>query len=127
MRIYVITKGEYSDYGIVAVAIDKDKAEELRIAYSDKWGDAMIEEYETDDYYAEKGRFYIVNIGMRGAVKVYDTGVPDIDDRNKVCIAEDYRTHRKYYTVQVKATDEEHAKKIGCDLVAKYKAERAGL
>jgi len=126
MKIYVITKGEYSDYGIVAVAIDKDKAEELRIAYSGL-DEAMIEEYETDDYYAEKGKFYRVNIGMRGAVSVYETGVPDVTERNKVFIIEDFRTHRKCYTVQVKAADEKHAKKIGCDLVSKYKAEKAGL
>lgn len=29
MKVYVITSGEYSDYGIEAVCLDKDKAEQI--------------------------------------------------------------------------------------------------
>ena len=49
MKVYVITKGEYSDYGICGVAIDKDKAEILRKFYSDRYDEAEIEEYDTEE------------------------------------------------------------------------------
>lgn len=127
MIVYVITKGEYSDYGIVAVTLEKEKAEELKILYSDSWGEAMIETYDTDDYYVENGRFYIVEIGKKSAINVQEVGVISMDDRNEVKLITDWRTKKEKYVVYVKANDEEHAKKIGADLVAKYKAQEQGI
>lgn len=49
MKIYVITKGDYSDYHICAVATDRQKAELLKIFHSTDYDNAEIEEYETDD------------------------------------------------------------------------------
>lgn len=50
MKVYVITKGSYSDYGICAVTTDRETAEKLQIKYSDCWDSAGIEEYDTDHY-----------------------------------------------------------------------------
>ena len=50
MKAYVITKGEYSDYKIYAVTLDKEQAELLKAEYSDKWDEAFIEEYDTDRF-----------------------------------------------------------------------------
>ena len=127
MIVYVITKGEYSDYGIEAVALEKEKAEELKILYSDSWGEAMIETYDTDDYYVENGRFYIVEIGKKSAINVQEVGVISMNDRNEVKLITDWRTKKEKYVVYVKANDEEHAKKIASDLVAKYKAQEQGI
>ena len=127
MIVYVITRGEYSDYGIFAVALEKEKAEELRELYSDKWDEAMIETYDTDDYYVEKGRFYRVEIGKRSAIRVRETGIICIEDRNKVSFGRNWHTKTEEYSVFVKAKDEEQAKKIGADLVAKYKAQQQGI
>ena len=124
MIVYVITRGEYSDYGIVAVTLEKEKAEELKKLYTDEWHEAMIETYDTDDYYVENGRFYGVEIGERSAIKAIKiNSVISVDDRNKVSLMH----NREDYFVYVKAKDEEHAKKIGADLVAKYKAEEQGV
>ena len=127
MIVYVVTKGEYSDYGICAVTLDKDKADELCHRFSDSWGDAYIETYDTDDYDSDKGRFYQVKIGKRSLLKVREIGVVGLDERNRVFTDTDRRTHTKYYFVNVKTKDEEHAKKIGSDLVAKYKAQEQGI
>lgn len=128
MIVYVITKGEYSDYGIEAVTLEKEKAEELREKYSDDWCDANIEIYDTDDYYVEKGRFYRVSIGKRSTIEVEKTNfVISVKDKNKVILVKDWRTNSEKYVVYVKAKDEEHAKKIGADLVAKYKAQQQGI
>ena len=128
MIVYVITKGEYSDYGIEAVTLEKEKAEELRILYSDSWCDAMIETYDTDDYYVEKGRFYEVRIGKSSAINIRETGyIVSVENRNKVSLIRNRKTNEDDYAVFVKAKDEEHAKKIGADLVAKYKAQQQGI
>lgn len=126
MKIYVITVGDYSDYHICAVALSKEKAEDLRERYSDKWNEAQIEEYDTDDYYIEKGRFYHVQAGKRTFIGVREIGVVESCDRNRVFVTH-YRNDRMFYNVYVKAMDEVHAKKIGMDLIAKFKAERQEL
>ena len=53
MKVYVITSGEYSDYGIQTVALSREKAELIcatlnspKRDYSDA---ATIEEYDTDE------------------------------------------------------------------------------
>lgn len=53
MKIYVITSGCYSDYHIDAVTDDKDKAEFLKLKFSDEHDEANIEEYDTDKYQVE--------------------------------------------------------------------------
>lgn len=123
MIVYVITKGEYSDYGIYAVTLEKEKAEKLKKLYSDKWDDAMIETYDTDDYYVEKGRFYEVILGKRVGIRVREIRPVCVYDRNEVRTMRNFKTKEREYVVYVKAKDEEKAKKIGADLVAKYKAE----
>ena len=46
MKIYIITKGCYSDYHICNVTADYEKAKRYKEAYSDNWGEACIEVYE---------------------------------------------------------------------------------
>lgn len=91
MLIYVITKGCYSDYHIAAVTDDKEKAEFLKMKFSDEYDAAEIEEYDTDNYSVEGIQnmklFYwkvLINNGdsmvypyLSGNqyFKVYDTGI----------------------------------------------------
>ena len=53
MKIYIITSGCYSDYHIDAVTDDKEKAEFLKLKYSNEYDPANIEEYDTDEYSVE--------------------------------------------------------------------------
>lgn len=48
MKIYVVTKGCYSDYHIVAATLDKDVAEAIRAKFDGNgiWDEATIEEFE---------------------------------------------------------------------------------
>lgn len=48
MKIYVITKGEYSDYHICAVTENKEKAEILCEKFACDYETAQIEEYDTE-------------------------------------------------------------------------------
>lgn len=126
MKVYVITKGEYSDYMICDVTLDKEQAELLKIDYSDRWEEAQIEEYDTDRYKIEVSDDYkpvwkveFCRNEMRGCyaftgenVKhgtVYNTGLFDTT------------------YVYVNAKDEEHAKKIAKDIYMKWLAEQNDL
>ena len=46
MKVYIITSGEYSDYSIDAVTLDKEEAERMVNVFPQE----SIEEYDTDDF-----------------------------------------------------------------------------
>ena len=48
MKIYIVTKGEYSSYRISKVFLTKKKAEEYAKYNSSVWDNASVEVYETD-------------------------------------------------------------------------------
>lgn len=50
MKVYVITAGVYSDYHICCVCIDRETAERRKKLFSDKYDEAEIEEFDTDEY-----------------------------------------------------------------------------
>lgn len=52
-KIYVVTKGSYSDYHIVGVSLSKETAEKIASVYSGQYEPAHVEEYEEDRYQAE--------------------------------------------------------------------------
>ena len=125
MKVYVVTEGDYSDYHIVGVCTSKESAERIRQLASSDYHEAQIEEYEADRFNVEPTyKYYYVRVLKDGAVEV-SVGS---------CIYSpyevyDYRRARGSVTafvVDVFAQDEEHAKKIAFDCIAKYKAEREG-
>ena len=73
MKVYVVTAGEYSDYHICKIFLDKEKAEkyvaienEINQYYDECW----INEWETDDdnvdMTAKVGHYYYAYIDMGG-------------------------------------------------------------
>lgn len=48
-KIYIVTKGDYSDYHIIACFADKDKAELCAKMYTGGWEEAKVEEYDIKD------------------------------------------------------------------------------
>ena len=48
-KIYVVTKGDYSDYTIHGVYSTEELADEAAVLYSDSSDDAEVETYELDD------------------------------------------------------------------------------
>lgn len=49
MKVYVVTRGSYSDYGISKVFLDKKKAERYVKLSQHQWDTPRIETYETHD------------------------------------------------------------------------------
>lgn len=136
MKIYIVSCGEYSDYAILAAFLDKAKAEVFAQKYNHGHGvhhydEARIEEYEdgvpfdfeTMNVYAI--RFY--HDGSHDIVKKELYNVYDFQRTLPCVTAPDSTFVRHKYFVTVAATDEEHAFKIACDALAKWKAEQERL
>lgn len=126
MKVYVITQGAYSDYHICGVSLDKEKAETIRKFCSDEWDEAQVEEYDTECFSDILGLSpYLVRRNKDGSatVKARD-GMIDSAVRERNMVFKD--AHGGRY-VQVFATDDRHALKIGIDLILQHLAEKKGL
>ena len=132
MKVYVITKGSYSDYGICAVAIDREKAEMLKIACSDRWEEARVEEYDTEEfkpifegklpymvYFDESGSVDLVELS---SPECFECGINSGTKWDKV-----RKTWCKTILVSLYAKNEEQAIKVAAEKRAEYLAEEFGL
>lgn len=129
MRVYVITKGCYSDYHICCVATDEDTAEKLRALYTDNRDEASIEEFDTSEpleYLA--GRLpFDVYFSREGAVRAHNRIDWDDFQNNTIRVFEPRSIAAAVMVVSVVAADEGQAIKIAIDKRAQYLAEKAGV
>lgn len=124
MKVYVITKGDYSDYHICAVTLDKDKAEQLREKFSKGYyNEADIEEYDTEETEEIiKHNLYFADYNERThEVRVAERDFEYREDCGKVF------TMRNGLYAYIFADSKEEALKIASDKFAKYRAEKMGL
>lgn len=124
MIVYVITKGSYSDYHICAVTTDKQRAKKLKSIYTDSLDEAYIEEHDTEktDEMVDNNYKCFACSDMPNGIEVKLEN-PDYHI-GKMQITKDWKGH---YYADVLAVDEEHAKKIFCDKLAEYKAQKDGI
>lgn len=139
MKVYVITRGEYSDYGICAVSLDKDDAERkcATLNRNVRCGEyCEIEEYDTDDMTVDtaeevKKKFEMSVDGKTGEITWFSELYLTFEDYNSVGFYKEYDfisdKHIEVVATLPTSTTEEQAKKIMIDRVEKFKAERAGL
>lgn len=136
MKVYVITSGEYSDYGIRAVALSREKAELIcamlnstKRYYSDV---ATIEEYDTDEIQCgvneDVGLCYEASFNYKTLENIYCDEPFYSFARNEI----KRELLGRGYEILITATfpkdmPQEKARKIMKDRVAKWKAERDGL
>lgn len=119
MKIYVITKGCYSDYHIVAVTDDLSKAEFLKLKFSDEHDAADFEEYDTDEYSVEG----IQNMKLfYWKVLIYDGGSLVYP---YLCGNQYFKVHKDGIQAVVIARTKEQAIKIVRDKYAQYLSEQA--
>lgn len=123
-KLYAITSGRYSDYGIITLCSDKERAENIVRWYNryEKYDKADVEEYEDGVVVPDE------------SVKPYE--VTFLDDgslkRAEICGPSHMFYHRMLKCVDgrlifyVLAEDEESAKKIAAEKRAKYIAETSG-
>ena len=134
MKVYIITKGTYSDYHICAVATDEEKAKQLAEKHSDCFDKTRVEVYDTteDDPHAD-GRIPFCVTFVNGYAKcyyidrhpLYLDGVPfttGITIRRGALGAASTNIEVRLY-----APNEEAAVKIAAEKRAEFLAQREGL
>lgn len=151
MKVYVITAGVYSDYHICCVCIDRETAERRKKLFSDKYEEAEIEEFDTDEYEEfvkvddqilrrDGKRLYqvIMDEYMDGGrmiqrTKVKEQEIRDWNMKEMLWPSKSYYTTEcgvtvpgTYWQLTVYARDEKEALKIAFDRIAIKKWEMLG-
>lgn len=137
MKIYIVTSGEYSDYGILAAFLDKSKAEAFAQKYNrgvDYDPDrAEIEEYEEGMPFDFNSNDIYEVLFHEGTDKAPDVTLTELNDSfgyqniPRVIAPPSSYVSSWSHLVTVAAKDADHALKIACDYLAKWKAEKEGL
>lgn len=94
--LYVITRGEYSDYRIECIFEDKEKAENYVKYHQDSWEDCRIEEYNLEDenYKLVTNGYYKVN----GEIVIDKTGlIKDLRTWDKDCLTNTPETYSSLF------------------------------
>jgi len=127
-KVYVITKGEYSDYRICAIYSNKEKAEGMVNLFSDEWAQATIEEWPLDIFPSLDKIRYIVFVRKNGDVANI------ITRRDELLSAKDFKNYvvdwegEGGWVFQIWAKDEKHAIKIAGEWRRKLLSEeKAGV
>lgn len=123
MKIYVVTKGIYSDYSIITATLDEEKAKKIAEKFSDNCDDAMVEVYEDSDIYLK--RVWFIRFNTNGDVRE----VVNEDGKKYAynCIGEIRRDSYGRVMMYVNADDPEEATKIASEKYAMYVAKEKGL
>ena len=117
MKVYVITQGEYSDYHIVGVTLDKEVAEKcVKVHSRERWSNPRIEVYDTDEFRKYTKPCWIVDYDDM-TVERYQMVDGELDLQDADLFGYDF----------IYADTEQHAIKIAGERKAKMLAERAGL
>lgn len=131
MKIYVVTKGSYSDYHIITATTDPEKAKKIAEKFTDKWDDAKVEEYEDSDIYL-KNLWYVVfeangevrHVRLERSAFYYDANDEEYVGRIRY---NTYLGHPNGTWIHVFADDEEGAIKIAAEKRAEFLAKKNGL
>ena len=135
-KVYIVTYGEYSDYHVVAVFMDRHEAE-VHCAYKNgncvSNGGYRVEEYGVGkiEYKKDAEIGYFLTYDENGELFEYEC-YNFMPRAGRNCVIPNKVTTETYGTdvwhkVGVMATSREQAEKIAQDLIAKYKAEKEGL
>ena len=140
MKVYIITQGEYSDYHICAVAVDRKRAEHIAKLYGSGRNDyTEIEEFDTDDVGFDK--YDLDNEPLlRYYVRLNRGWEPEVSEEYlKASDVKKYKTEGNFarrsngmaetnvYYAHVVADTKEKAIKIAQDMYAKSLAEYYNL
>ena len=120
-KIYVITRGDYSDYHIITATTDKKIADKIAKKFN-----AEVETYDDSEIYLKD--IYVLGFNPQGnvaycdkATSEYDYPISDRiyytgDSKKNICVR-----------LEVEADDEQSAIKIGAEKRAKFLAEQEGI
>ena len=134
MKLYAVTKGDYSAYHIIALTADKDVAGKLAKKYSnrtnmygDGFGEAKVEEYEDGVALLDRD-CYFVRVENGNVTEVVppnteDTWFFEEDELYNDSVQPMKSDTNSYYT-HVLARNADEAAKIGKDRIMQHIASR---
>lgn len=125
MKLYAVTKGDYSDYHIITLTASRDAAKKIAKMFSNEYDKAKVEEYEDGKIILGKKLYF---------VRVVDGNVDDVAEElsdyylfdTSVFRGHMYGGKEMYYT-NVLTDTAEKAAKIGKDRIMKHIAEKESL
>ena len=125
--IFIVTSGEYSDYSIRAVFLNKKQAmafaDSMRKGEYEYYADSVrIEEWE--DGGSRRYKIWCARSKPQ-SVEVEDVGGKDSVETPNVVVKVDYYNECKRLEVDVEAPDEKHAIKIAADKFRQFVAENS--
>ena len=122
MKIYVVTRGNYSDYHIITATVDPTRAEAIRKLYDGSYEEARVEVFDSDSILPllegqQRFRiFFHTNGDVYHAIRDMESDAPSV-----------YELGGGELRVTCFARDLEHAIKIASERRAQYIAQKKGL
>ena len=116
MKLYAVTKGEYSDYRIITLTKNKKTAEKIAKEFSDRYEMAMVEEYEDGSFCI--GRIVYEVIVENGDLKSVEAVM--LDQFREINAEVMFNKFGKWYYTYVIADEKDKAAKIGKDRIMQY-------
>lgn len=129
MKVYIVTSGEYSDYGIRRVFTNKEKAELYCAMHGGGCDPYYAEEWEVDDVEIDTTKPYMrqweARITPSGRM-TWICGKCTFDEENAISKYRNYNGSLFYIVIATLDKDktEEEAKKIIFDRLAAWKYEQ---
>ena len=123
MKIYVVTKGHYSDYHIITATTNEEKAKKIAKNFNDDYDKTNIEIFEDSELYANP--FWEISFDSDGDVMDMRRTNNEycFDNINQAEPCDDGKT----MYICVSAENAEHAIKIASEKRAEYLAMKAGI
>ena len=123
MKVYVVTYGEYSDYTIEGVTLDKEVAEEYVKKYntaSDSYSEARVEIYNTDNFERMTKMPMYKCLGKWGEIEKTEEIEFNYKDIYKNGEVEELRGDKYDFCIAVYAKDADHATKAASEIMESY-------
>ena len=118
MKVYVITKGVYSDYHIVGVCLDEKKAKEIAKVISDKYNNAYVEEFDSDQFITKTPRWIVGYYTHKWTAEYDEYDLRSVHTENTIIDSHNFVIY---------ADTPEQAIKIAQDMRAEYLAKKKGV
>lgn len=119
-KIYVVTRGDYSDYHIITATTNKDIANQIAKKFS-----AEVEIYDNSEIYT-KTIFGVTFNKVGDVMHCYELSEYDYPPNNEIIQHKNRNNQTRLY-VEVEADNEQSAIKIAAEKRAKFLAEKEGI
>lgn len=125
-QVYIVTKGSYSDYRILAAFADKKAAKAFAAKATEEYSEAQVETYDLRSGMPEKAICYTVEVDDDGKVlRQWSHEQRDFEREKET--AHFYKHHRGGRSWATSDRGYDEALKAARDNMAAHKAKKAGL